>query len=68
MDKQEIEKHNREQEEHAQEMNKIIHRTEKPNSYEFGRAGNRYKLYFDTPEDLKAQLDKLSELGLYTAE
>jgi hypothetical protein len=43
----------------------VIQRTEKPSSYEFGKAGNRFKLYFDTPEDLDAQIKKLQALGLY---
>ena len=43
----------------------VIQRTERPNSYEFGKAGNRFKLYFDTPEDLMAQINKLITLGLY---
>jgi len=46
----------------------VIQRTERPNSYEFGKAGNRFKLYFDTPEDLKAQIDRLIVLGLYATE
>jgi len=46
----------------------IINKTEKPSSYEFGKAGNRFKLYFDTAEDLKNQIDKLKELGLYKEE
>ncbi len=46
----------------------IIQRSEKPNSYEFGKAGNRFKLYFDNPEDLLAQITKLKELGLYIEE
>jgi hypothetical protein len=41
----------------------IINRKEKPNSYEVGKAGNRFTIFFDTPEDLKAQLDKLKDLG-----
>ncbi len=41
-------------------------RVEKPSSYEFGRAGNRFKLYFNTPEELKAEITKLTELGLYS--
>ena len=32
-------------------------------SYEFGSAGNRFKLYFETPEDLLSQVKKLRELG-----
>lgn len=43
----------------------IINKTEKPSSYEFGKAGNRFKVYYDTPEDLQAHINKLKELGLY---
>jgi len=46
----------------------VMNKTEKPNSYEFGKAGNRFKVYFDTPDDLQAQIEKLKELGLYTEE
>ena len=46
----------------------VLTKVEKPISYEFGRAGDRFKLYFDTPEELKAQIDKLTELGLYTGD
>lgn len=46
----------------------VISRTEKPNSYEFGKAGNRYKLYFDKPEELKEMIDNLIKLGLYGVE
>lgn len=42
-----------------------IHKTEKANSYEFGKAGNRFKVFFDTPEELKAEIDKLKNLELY---
>ena len=44
----------------------VLTKAEKPNSYEFGRAGDRFKLYFDTAEELKEQIDKLTKLGLYT--
>jgi hypothetical protein len=44
----------------------IINKTEKPNSYEFGKAGNRFKLYFDTAEDLKIQINNLIQQGLYS--
>lgn len=46
------------------ESQTILNKTEKPNSYEFGKAGNRFKLYFDTAEDLKAQMAKLKEFEL----
>ena len=46
----------------------VINRTERPNSYEFGKAGNRFKLYFDTVEDLEARIKKLIDSGLYIKE
>jgi len=46
----------------------VINKTEKPSSYEFGKIGKRFKIYFNTPEDLKIQIDKLKELGLYEEE
>ena len=42
----------------------IINKTEKPNSYETGPSGNRFKLYFETAEDLAEQIKKLKEKGL----
>jgi len=41
---------------------------EKGNSYEFGKAGNRFKLYFNTPEDLKSQINALVTIGLIKPE
>jgi len=46
----------------------VINETPKGNSYEFGKAGNRFKLYFDTPENLLIQINKLKELNLYEEE
>jgi len=46
----------------------IINKADKPSSYEFGKAGNRFKLYFNTPEELKAEIEKLKTLGLYQEE
>ena len=43
----------------------IITKVEKPNSFEFGKAGNRHKIYYDTPENLLAHLNKLKELQLF---
>lgn len=43
----------------------IISRKEKPNSYEHGKAGDRFTLVFDTPDDLMKQIDELKELGLW---
>lgn len=42
--------------------------TEKPNSYEFGKAGSRFKVYFSDSADLKAQLNKLIEDGFLKEE
>ncbi len=41
-----------------------IIRKEKPNSFEFGKASNRFKIYFDNSEDLKQNIQRLDELGL----
>jgi len=46
----------------------VVNVTNKPSSYEFGKAGNRFKLYFDTAEDLKQQIDNLIRQGLYLDE
>ena len=46
----------------------VINKTENPNSYEFGKAGNRFKLYFQEAEDLKKKIDNLKELNLYIEE
>lgn len=37
--------------------------TEKPNSYEFGKAGARHKLYYADAEDLDKQIKALVEKG-----
>ena len=41
----------------------ILNKTERPNSYEFGKAGNRFKIYFDKPSELKDLVDDLREQG-----
>lgn len=41
----------------------IINKTEKANSFEFGKAGNRFKVYFEEAEDLKKKIDNLKEQG-----
>jgi hypothetical protein len=46
----------------------IINKTERPNSYEFGKAGARVKLYFETADDLKLQMDKLLLIGVPAVE
>lgn len=42
----------------------VINRNEKANSYEFGKAGNRFKLYFEDVDDLKAKINDLVSAGL----
>lgn len=42
--------------------------TDKPSSFEFGRAGNRFKIYFNTPEDLKKEIQSLETIGLISSE
>ena len=37
--------------------------TERPNSFEVGKAGARWKLYFNSAEDLTKQIEKLQEAG-----
>lgn len=34
------------------------------NSYEVGQVGNRFKLYFETPAELKAKMQQLRDAGL----
>jgi len=41
----------------------VTQRVERANSYEFGKAGNRFKLFFETPEDLKKMVNELGQLG-----
>lgn len=44
--------------------NVILNKTEKPNSYEFGPTGDRFKIYFDKIEDLRSQMDELRTTGM----
>jgi hypothetical protein len=46
----------------------LINKTENANSFEFGKAGSRFKIYFETAADLKAKIESLKELGLYSEE
>jgi len=45
------------------EHNTITHMEADKNSYEFGKAGNRFKLYFTTVNELKETLDALKAWG-----
>lgn len=46
----------------------IIQRTDKPHSYEFGKANNRHKIYYNKVEELKAHIDMLETAGLLDQE
>jgi hypothetical protein len=46
------------------EHHMVINRIEKPNSYEFGKAGNRHKLYYSEISELQAMIKALNEAGL----
>jgi len=38
--------------------------TERPCSYEFGKASNRVKIYFNDADDLEKQLKALERIGI----
>lgn len=42
----------------------VVNKTEKPHSYEFGKAGNRFKIYYGTIDELKTHLDLLKQENL----
>jgi hypothetical protein len=42
---------------------KHINVNERANSYELGKAGARFKIYYSDIEDLKKQLSELKEAG-----
>ncbi len=42
--------------------------TDKPHSYEFGKAGARHKVYYGMIEDLKAHIEILKNAGLVQVE
>lgn len=47
---------------------KVINDNARPNSYEFGKASNRHKIYYDKPEELKELLEALNAMGLIDSE
>lgn len=47
------------------EEKKVLNVTEKPNSYEFGKAGNRFKVYFDNQEDGRKTINSCKDLADY---
>ena len=50
--------------ENGEYQSTVYNRTVSANSYEVGTAGNRFKLYFETPADLKAKMQELRDAGL----
>jgi len=51
-----------------QENSIIIKKTDKPNSYEIGKTGNRFKIHYEEPSDLAAHINELKKLGLFKYE
>ena len=45
------------------EVNLGVVRNESQSSYEFGKATNRHKIYYDTVVDLKSAIDDLIQAG-----
>lgn len=37
----------------------------KPNTYEFGKAGNRHTIAYETAEDLEKMINELKSKGLW---
>ena len=50
--------------ENGEYQSTVYNRTVAPNSYEVGTAGNRFKLYFETPQELKDKMQELRDAGL----
>jgi hypothetical protein len=46
----------------------IINKTEKPNSYEFGKAGRRFKVYFEDTGELNRIINGLIDAGYVALE
>jgi hypothetical protein len=46
----------------------VVNETPRSNSYEFGKAGNRFKLYFEDADDLQKQIDALKRIGIIPEE
>ena len=43
----------------------VIQRTEKPHSYEFGKASARHKIYYNEVSELKTHIELLKRAELY---
>ena len=51
--------------ENGEYQSTVYKRTVAANSYEVGKAGNRFKLYFETPQELKDKINELKEAGFW---
>ena len=43
----------------------VINSTVKPNSFEYGSAGNRHKIFYDNPVELELHITALKDKGLW---
>ena len=43
----------------------VINSTVKPNSFEYGSAGNRHKIFYDNPVELELHIKALKDNGLW---
>ena len=46
----------------------VINKTDKPNSYEIGRAGKRCKIYYNDTTELAEHIERLKTMGLLDVE
>ena len=46
----------------------ITNRTERANSFEFGKAGSRFKVYFDSEAGCKAMVDACKAIADHKAQ
>lgn len=44
----------------------VMNISDKPHSYEFGKAGNRHKIYYNTVEELQEHIEMIVAAGLYS--
>lgn len=44
--------------------NMVLNKTDMPHSFEYGKAGNRHKIYYNTIKELKVHMDELVTEGL----
>lgn len=49
-------------------METILNKSDKPHSFECGKAGARHKIYYNSVDELVLHLEKLKNLGVYKDE